>query len=415
MEDSLIRRATGLLEAGQAEGAAEMVRTALAVERDPSRSVGLMKVLADALVVLGDLAGALNVLREAASTVGADEGAAAGDIARRTARALILGRRRLRGPAIPGGAREAEAWSERLLAMGHGGNPAFRAEGELLLALTDGFAGLPSRARTHALRATQEGIVAGARLPPDFGALLGLAWWLADEPREAIGAIDRLGRDGRDARSVRAVARFEMGEVQAAATDASVAWDGRTVPAGLEALGGLLAWPSSDPALAGHVGEAMAAAHLDDRPVPLAHLSLSLASRALLRSGRRSLAQQLARDVGASVHGGWPRGAAAHAFEVLENVEALAAYEDGSVASFRHRRLEGAHALEPDTLVAVGRRFRATGFQFEAAESLAAAGRAALARGDEQRGKRLLSEAAERYEAMAATTELTRVRSELQR
>lgn len=414
--EGLLGRAVALLEGGQAAAAAEIARTALTTERDPGRTVRFMAILADALIALGDYAGGINVLHGASALVGSDAGPESSDITRRTARAYILGQRRLRGGGPAGGATEAQAWAERVIGMGsqrddHG----IQAEGEALQALVHGLSGHPVRARANVLRASRlaTGSTAALRVAPDLPALLALSWWLSDEPGEAVATIDRAGRDRPDERSLRAAGRFELGDVGGAAREASVAWDGTDAPRGLEALGGLVSWPSVDSALAARAGQILVDAHRAGFPLVLPHLSLSLAARALLRSGHRSLAQEVANQVAESVTSGWPRGAATLAYEVMEDADALARFEDGSVAALRRDRITAARGMDVDALLAVRRRFNTAGLPFEATETFAAAGRAAYVSGDTARSHRILSEAADAYAELGASVEAARAREEL--
>jgi hypothetical protein len=414
--EGLLGRATALLEGGQPAAAAEMARTALTTERDPGRTVRLMAILADALIALGDYTGGINVLHGASALVGSDASAESADLTRRTARAYILGQRRLRGGGPAGGATEAQAWAERVIGVGsQRDDPGIQAEGEALQALVHALSGHPVRARAHVLRASRlaHGSTVALRVAPDFPALLALSWWLSDEPGEAAATIDRAGRDRPDERSLRAAGRFEAGDIAGAGREASAAWDGAEAPRGLEGLGGLLAWPSTDPALAARAAQILVDAHRAGFPLALPHLSLSLAARALLRSGHPGLAQETAAQVAGAVTSGWPRGAAALAYEVMEDADALGRFEDGSVAALRRDRIRAAGGMDVDSLLAVRRRFQTAGLPFESVETFAAAGRAAYVGGDQARSHRILSEAAEAYMELGASVEAARVRQEL--
>jgi hypothetical protein len=414
--DALLGRASGMLRSGEPAGAAEIARAALATEDEPARAIRLMMLLTDALIEMGDAPGARNVLAQAEAMVGIEAGATAAEIARRHARALLLGQRRLRAVIDPVRQTEALSWADRLVSMGPpGGDAAWQVEGDLYRALTYAMAGQTVRAKPNALRCARTARGLLSRVSPDLVALLALTWWLIGEPGEAVLAVERLGSDRSDERSMRAVGRFETGDVRGALLDASVAWDGMTPPRGVEALGGLLAWGSADPARATAAARAMAQSHRTALTVPLPVLTISLAARALFRAGQIAEAQALAREVAASVSDGWPRGEATLAYELLEDAEGLGWAEPGSIAALRRDRLDAAHDLDVDRLLATRRRFLNAGHPFEAAETLAMAGRLAFVRGDEGLGGRLLGDAERAYEQMGASVEAERTRADLVR
>jgi hypothetical protein len=412
--DALIRRAATLLEKGDAKGAAAIARSALAEEDDPGRSIRLRMLLADALVAMGDTDEAVEVLRMVSVILDDRAGIADTAIAPQTARAHVLGRRRLEGPGPPRDMIEAQRWAERLSAVGWArSDRRLLAEGQLLLGLVASMGGRPWRARHHATLAAEMAPSSRRRLPVDFAALLALVWWLGDRPGRAIQTIDLLGRDRPGERSVRAAARFDLGEVDRAAREADLAWEGLGPPGGLEAIGGLLAWPSTDPLLGVQAAETVAAAHRAGQPLLLPHLVVSLAARALFRSRRRQAGVELARDVRAALVGPWPRGAAVYALEVLEDEEPLARSEARSSAALRARRLAAVRRHDQHALRKLHREFEGAGLLFESAQTLVAAGRAAAVRGMDGRG--MMSDGAARLLSLGARADARRVRAELAR
>ena len=412
--DSLARRAATLLEKADAKGAAAMARRALAEEGDPGRSIRLRMLLADALVAMGDTAEAVEVLKMVSVILDDRAGIADATVAPETARAHVLGRRRLGGPGPPKDMIEAQRWAERLAAVGGArSDRRLLAEGQLLLGLVAAMGGRPWRARHHADMAAEMAPSSRRRLPVDFAALLALVWWLGDRPRRAIQTIDLLGRDRPGERSVRAAARFDLGEVDRASREAELAWEGAGPPGALEAIGGLLAWPSTEPQLAVQAAEAVAAAHRSDQPLMLPHLVLSLAARALYRSRRRQAGVELAREVRDAIEGPWPRGAAVYALEVLEDEENLARSEAHSFSALRAERLGAIRAPDPHALRRLHREFEAAGLLFESAQTLVDAGRAAAVLGLD--GRRMMSDGAERLLALGARADARRVRAEMAR